>query len=94
MPGQLSESVKQARARELIAVGRETALCFQRRWIGRETVLLPEERVEGCWEGYTPEYLRIRLRPEDECTGGRPVRIRINSAEQPVLTGQIIEKEG
>ena len=53
-----------------------------------------EEKVKGAWEGYTPEYLRVRLRPEDECTGGCPVRIRINAAEQPVLTGQIIEKEG
>lgn len=87
MPGQLSDAVKQARARELIAVGKETALCFQRRWTGRETVLLPEEKVEGCWEGYSPEYLRIRLRPEDVCTAGEPVRVRIQSVSPDYLNG-------
>ncbi len=91
MPGQLSESVKQSRARELIAVGRETALCFQRRWIGRETVLLPEERVEGCWEGYSPEYLRIRLRREDVCVSGEPVRVLIQSVSPRFLGGAIIK---
>ena len=94
MPGQLTETEKQRRCRELIAVGRTAAMAYNRSWVGQITELIPEEKVEDAWEGYTPEYLRIRLRPEDECTGGRPVRIRINSAEQPVLTGQIIEKEG
>ena len=91
MPGQLPETVKQARARELIAVGRETALCFQRRWIGRETVLLPEEQVDGCWEGYSPEYLRIRLRPEDVCISGEPVRVLIQSVSPRFLGGVIMK---
>ena len=94
MPGQLTETEKQKRCRELIAVGERTARAYSRSWVGRETELIPEEKVGGSWEGYTPEYLRIRLQPEDVCISGRPVRIRIISAEQPVLTGQIIEKEG
>ena len=94
MPGQLTEAEKQRRCRELIAVGRKAAMAYNRTWEGQISELIPEEKVEGSWEGYTPEYLRIRLRPEDECISGKPVRIRINSAEQPVLTGQIIEKEG
>ena len=94
MPGQLTETEKQKRCRELIAVGERTARAYSRSWVGRETELIPEEKVGGSWEGYTPEYLRIRLQPEDVCISGRPVRIRIISSEQPVLTGQIIEKEG
>lgn len=94
MPGQLSEAEKQRRCRELIAVGKRTAGIYNRSWESLDTELIPEEKVEGCWEGYTPEYLRVRLRPEDECEGGKPVCIRIISAEKPVLTGKIIEKEG
>ena len=94
MPGQLSEAEKQRRCRELIAIGEKTALAYSRSWVGRTTELIPEEKVEGAWEGYTPEYLRVRLSPEDECTGGCPVRIRIIEAGQPVMTGKIIEKEG
>lgn len=90
MPGQLSDSLKQARSRELIALGKEVALCYQRRWIGRETVLLPEEQVNDCWEGYSPEYLRIRLNPEAVCVSGEPVRVRILSVSPHVLGGVMI----
>lgn len=29
--------------------------------IGRSTEVLIEERIEGCWEGYSREYARVRL---------------------------------
>ncbi len=90
MPDQLPESVKQARSRKLIAIGKETAFCYQRQWIGRETVLLPEEKIEGCWEGYSPEYLRIRLNPEAVCVSGVPVRVRILTVSPRFLGGVII----
>lgn len=90
MEGQLSDSVKQARSRELIALGRQVALCYQRQWIGRETVILPEEKVNGCWEGYSPEYLRIRLNPEAVCISGEPVRVRIQDVSPRLLGGVII----
>ena len=90
MPGQLSDTVRRARARELIAVGKEAALCWQRQWIGRETVLLPEEKVGGCWEGYTPEYIRVRLDSGAACVSGEPVRVRIVSVSPRMVGGVII----
>ena len=89
MPDQLTDTVKQARCRKLIAVGKETALCYERRWVGRETVLLPEEVVDGCWEGYSPEYLRVRLDPGACCEPGVPVRVLIQSASPRYLCGVI-----
>lgn len=91
MPGQLSDAVKQDRARRLIHVGRETALCYQRAWIGKTATLLPEEEVDGCWEGYSPEYLRIRLSPGSACSQGVPVRVKIQSVSPQYLSGAIIE---
>lgn len=91
MPGQLSDAVKQSRARMLISVGNEVALCWNRRWIGRETVLLPEEKTDGCWEGYSPEYLRIRLDSGAVCTPGVPVRVRITSVSPRMIGGVVIE---
>ena len=46
-------------------------------WIGLETDLLPEEKVDGCWEGYTPEYIRVRLDQAASCHSGVPVRVRL-----------------
>ena len=89
MGGQLSETVKQQRCRELIAAGRELSQCYQRQWIGRSAVLLPEEKTDGCWEGYTPEYLRIRLNPEAVCSAGVPVSVIIQDSTPLFLRGVI-----
>ncbi len=90
MPGQLSDAVKQKRSRELIALGRQVSACYCRQWVGRSTEILPEEKVDGCWEGYSPEYLRIRLNPEAECSPGIPVRVMIKDFSPRTLGGEII----
>ena len=91
MPRQLSPAEKERRARELIALGNQVAGKYLSTWIGRETVLLPEEKVNGCWEGYTPEYIRVRLDPKNDCTPGSPIRIRLLSAGSRRMNGQITE---
>ena len=90
MPGQLNDAVRQDRARKLISVGDETAQLYRRTWYNHETELLPEEVINGCWEGYTPEYLRVRLAPGISCNSGIPVRIRIVDVDQPTVVGEII----
>ena len=92
MPGQLSAAVKEERARKLIAIGNDVASGYLRSWIGRESVILPEEQVNDCWEGYSPEYLRIRLGPDDVCVSGEPVRIRIVSVSPRLIGGVIINE--
>ena len=91
MPGQLSSAEKERRARELIVLGRQVSAEYLKTWVGLETMLIPEEKTDGCWEGYTPEYIRVRLRPEDCCMPGRPVRIRLLKADHSVMNGEIIE---
>ncbi len=90
MAGQLPDAVRQERARRLIAVGEETARQYLESWLNLETVLLPEEIVDGCMEGYTPEYLRVRLPSGCRCTSGDPIRIRIVSVDYPAAAGELI----
>ena len=87
MPGQLSEDEKQRRSRELIMLGNSVADCYRRQWIGKTTVILPEEQVEGCWEGYSPEYLRVRLNPDTTCSAGIPVSVFIRDISPRYLGG-------
>ena len=90
MPGQLSATVKEERARKLIAVGNAVADDYLRSWIGRESVILPEETANGCWEGYTPEYIRVRMEPGSSCTSGVPSVVRLTAVESRVMRGEII----
>ena len=91
MPGQLSTEVKEARTRELISLGNRIACRYLETWVGQETVLLPEEKIGGRWEGYTPEYIRVRLDPADGCLPGIPVRIRLVKAGPRHMDGEIIK---
>ena len=90
LPGQLTSAEKERRARELIALGRQVARDYLRTWTGLETDLLPEEKVDGCWEGYTPEYIRVRLDKDDVCQSGVPVRIRLLGEKAGGMLGKLI----
>ena len=77
MPDQIPASEKERRARELIALGNHVARRYMESWLQRETTLLPEERINGCWEGYTPEYIRVTLSPGADCQSGRIIPVRL-----------------
>ena len=91
LPGQLSPAVKEKRARELIALGNRVAEDYLRSWIGLESTVIPEERVGGCWEGYTPEYVRVRVPDDGSCSSGVPVRVRLTDTDSRRMTGVIID---
>ena len=77
MEGQLPRAVREERARRLIAVGREMADQWQASWLNQSSCILPEEQVDNAWEGYTPEYLRVRLPEGVACENGRPLPVRL-----------------
>ena len=90
LPDQLTSAEKERRARELIALGRKVAQDYLRTWNGLETDLLPEEKINSCWEGYTPEYIRVRLDTGDVCQSGVPVRIRLLGENSDGMLGKLI----
>ena len=90
MPGQLPSALREERARNLIALGRSVARDYLDSWVGRNSVLLPEELVDGCWEGYTPEYIRVRMVPDSPCSQGVPVPVRLTVADSRGMRGEII----
>lgn len=88
MPGQLSNAEKEQRARELIALGDETALAYRARWIGRSAPVLVEEKQNGCWLGYTPEYIQVTLPDCPACRPGQVVSARLTAATAEGMTGE------
>ena len=90
MPGQLSPALKEARARELIALGNQVAQKYLETWTGQRSVLLPEEKIGGCWEGYTPEYIRVSLPPEANAQCGRPVPVLLTGLTAKGMAGSLL----
>ena len=87
MPGQLPEAVREERARRLISLGHDAAAAYLASWIGLESTLLPEEKINGRWEGYTPEYIRVTLPDGCECVSGRPLRVRLTGITSSGMSG-------
>ncbi len=90
MAGQLSSAEKERRARELIALGERISRRYLSLWLEREADFLPEEQIRGCWEGYTPEYIRVTLPPEAVCRSGIPCRIRLTGLTKKGMSGEIL----
>ena len=59
MPGSVPKALRDARAAELIALGREMERAYIARFVGRTEQALFEQPCEGGAEGYTREYVRV-----------------------------------
>ena len=91
MPGQLSAAEKERRARELIALGEETALAYREGWLGQTApVLLEEQDAQGCWLGYTPEYIHVTVPNDPACRQGALVTVALTSLAEGGMAGSII----
>ena len=87
MEGSVPRHIREARARELIALGHEMEQEALASRVGKtEEVLLEELDEAGCATGYTGGYLRVHV------PGGTPgeiARVRIEAVRENELTGSI-----
>ena len=82
MEGHLDRNVKERRASELIAIGKEMEESFVESLIGTEQTVL----IEDDGTGYTGNYVRVRCsRPE-----GDLVRVRITGRDHTLAIGEVI----
>ncbi|HEY8346622.1 MAG TPA: tRNA (N(6)-L-threonylcarbamoyladenosine(37)-C(2))-methylthiotransferase MtaB [Symbiobacteriaceae bacterium] len=91
MPGQVPRTVKERRTHEMIALGRELALAFARRYLGQVLWVLAEEETDaepGWLEGYSDNYLRVRFPGTDELKNSL-VPVRITAVEEEFCLGEI-----
>ena len=90
MPGQVPETVKKARAAELIELGDRLERDFVRSLVGTmQRVLFEEEGEGGLAEGYTENYVRV-IAPG---TPGEMREVLIHSAEGTTAVGRGISPE-
>ncbi len=89
MPGQLPRSVKEQRARYLIALGEELAGDYHRSLLQTvQPVLLEEPLPDGRMQGYTTSYVHVKV------LGGSPgqiVPVLLTEADEEGMSGTIAE---
>lgn len=85
MPDPVPEDIKNARARELISVGKTLTGAFLSRQVGTVQTVL----IESDGTGYTGNYVRVRC----EGNEGDLVNVRIAAIEDEIAIGEKIGKE-
>lgn len=87
MPGQLSDTVKQARAKRLIEVGNKLEMAYVKVTVGKEEeVLFETQTADGLSEGYTRSYVRVRANAQP----GELRRVKILSASGKTALGEAL----
>lgn len=90
MPGQLTKTEKERRARLLIAIGEETAAAYRQQWLGQTSAVLLEEKQDDRWFGYTPEYIPVTLPDCAACAQGRILPVRLTAITGEGMTAELI----
>ena len=89
MPDQVAQSVKDRRARELIAEGEALSVAYRTALLGSVQPVLLEERLrDGYHSGYTAHYVPVK------CLGGEPgqiVKVRLTALAKEGMTGELVE---
>lgn len=86
MPDQLPKAIKEQRAKELIALGEETAAAYAASLLGSQQEVLFEEERAGGAEGYTPQYMRVWAKG---ARAGDILAVRLTHYENDLFTGEI-----
>lgn len=90
MDGQIHGSIKHERSEKLIKLGSQLADSFMERFIGRNMDILFEENKDGYFEGYTTNYLRVKVKTEKDLQG-EILPVKIIDKERDILIGKIEE---
>ena len=90
MPGSVPRHVREERARELIALGRELERSALAARVGKEeNVLIEELDEQGDGTGYTGGYMRVHVPGAKE---GTIVRVRVTGVRGDELLGELIKE--
>ena len=91
MPDQLPKNTRECRARQLIQIGRDVAAAWAQTQLGRVRPVLVEDRENGLYRGYTPEYAPVLL---PEAAPGEIVPVRLTEWTDGSFSGQLVNDGG
>jgi threonylcarbamoyladenosine tRNA methylthiotransferase MtaB len=86
LPGQLPNSVKEARSREMIKLGDRMASEYRRQFAGAiQPVLIEKVEPYKYAEGFTPHYLRVRIETDKKALHwrGREIQALLGEEDGP-----------
>lgn len=88
MENQIDGNLKEERSSKLLKLNAALEIEFMNRFKGRVMQVLYEQKVEskkGCYEGYTPNYLRVITETEENLTGVLADTVLVETADEYII---------
>ena len=82
---------KESRSKRMIEMGNICEAEFCASQVGLITSVLFEQQENGFWEGYSPNYTRVKVKSNDNLSR-QIIEIKIISAEHDFCYGEIVGK--
>jgi len=89
MDNHIPNIVKKERVKTLISLGEDKLLEFTKQNVGKEHSVLFEREKEGHFEGYTSNYLKFKLR-SDQDLANKIVKVKATMVDGKFLTGELL----
>ena len=93
LPGQVTKTEKAERSRRMIAIAAKSQAAFLESRIGKTVPVLFETAAAGYAEGYTANYIRVRV-PSSCPHTGEILPVRITESKDGVCFGEFSGSEG
>jgi threonylcarbamoyladenosine tRNA methylthiotransferase MtaB len=68
MPNQVGDRVKRQRSQRMLALAKESAQNFRRKFLGKTMPVLWEKQTGGIWSGLTDNYIRVHIKSDKDLT--------------------------
>jgi threonylcarbamoyladenosine tRNA methylthiotransferase MtaB len=68
MSNQVGDRVRRERSQRMLALARESARNFRRKFLGKTMPVLWEKQSDGVWSGLTDNYIRVYTRSDEDLT--------------------------
>ena len=91
MPNQVESKVKRERSLKMLALARESARNFRRRFLGRTMPVLWEKQSEGIWSGLTDNYIKVYTESSEDLTN-QLLMVRLVKIKEDGVWGEVVDK--
>lgn len=81
-------AVKTARAAKLGEIKLQLKSAFDQKFVGTTATVLVEEKKNGLWQGYTPEYVRVHM--DAPLKSGQIVEVKLTKLHGDGLWGEVL----
>lgn len=88
MEGQVLENIKQTRSETLINISEKISNDIKEEYIGRTVEVLLETYKDGFLEGYTSNYIKVKVKGDEKLCGTHQ-KVELISQEKDIILGKI-----